>query len=32
VQMDSEAIVAVQAYLRPGSPPDAYRSIEGGCF
>ena len=32
VQMDSEAIVAVQAYLRPGSPPDAYRPIEGGCF
>lgn len=32
VQMDSEAIVAAQAYLRPGSPPDAYRPIEGGCF
>ena len=32
VQMDSEAIVAVQAYLRPGSPSDAYRPIEGGCF
>ena len=32
VQMDSEAIVAVQAYLRPGSPPDAHRPIEGGCF
>ena len=32
VQMDSEAIVAVQAYLRPGSPPDTYRPIESGCF
>ena len=32
VQMNSEAIVEVQAYLRPGSPSDAYRPIEGGCF
>ena len=32
VQMDSEAIVAVQAYLRPGSPPDTYRPIESGRF
>ena len=32
VRMDSEAIVTVQAYLRPGSPSAAYRPIEGGCF
>jgi len=32
VQMDSEAIMAVQAYLRPGSPPDTYRPIESGRF
>ena len=32
VQMDSEAIVTVQAYLRPGPPSAAYRPIEGGCF
>ena len=32
VQINSEALMAVQAYLRPGSPPDAYRPIEGGRF
>jgi gamma-glutamylaminecyclotransferase len=32
VQMNSEATVEVLAYLRPGSPSDAYRPIEGGCF
>ena len=32
VQVDSEAIVAVQAYLRTGSPPDTYRPNESGRF
>jgi len=32
VQMNSEAHMEVHAYLRPGSPPDAYRPIENGCF
>ena len=32
VQMNSEAHMEVQAYLRPGSPPDACRPIENGCF
>ena len=32
VQINSEAHMEVQAYLRPGSPPDAYRPIENGCF
>jgi len=32
VQINSEAPMEVQTYLRPGSPPDAYRPIESGCF
>ena len=32
VQMNSEDLMEVHAYLRPGSPPDAYRPIENGCF
>ena len=32
VQLNSEDTMTVQAYLRPGLPPDDYRPIESGSF